>query len=49
MDWLKFINSFYPKYWNIAQVWDAVQCVKITQEQFTEITYEPYPTERPVV
>lgn len=48
MDWVNTINLFYPKYWNIAQVWDAVSMDKITQEQYTEITGDPYPTERPV-
>lgn len=46
MDWYKTIKYFFDKkLWNIAQVWDAVQCEKITQEEFTKITGEPYPTE----
>lgn len=50
MNWYAWIKGFYnDELWNIAQVWDAVQCKKITQEQFTEITGEVYPVERPII
>lgn len=48
MDWFKTINSFYPKYWNKGQVWDAVSMGKISETQYTEITGDTYPTERPI-
>jgi hypothetical protein len=46
------IKGYYdatPQLWTKAMVWDAVNCAKpkITQEQYTEITGEPYPTIRP--
>jgi Phage uncharacterised protein (Phage_XkdX) len=48
MDWLKWITLFYKNgYWTKGQVWDAVQCGKITEEQYTTITGDEYPTERP--
>jgi uncharacterized XkdX family phage protein len=48
MNWYNSIKWFYDqKLWNKAQVWDAVQFDKITQEQYTEITSEVYPEERP--
>ncbi|NEY99233.1 XkdX family protein [Heyndrickxia shackletonii] len=50
MDWYGNIKYFYEKkLWNEAQVWDAVSKEKITEEQFTEITGDPFPEERPVV
>lgn len=50
MDWYANIKSFYDKnLWNKAQVWDAVSKSKITEEQYTEITGEQYPTDRPIV
>lgn len=48
MDWFKTINLFYPKYWTKGQVWDAVGLVKITESQYTEITGDIYPIERPI-
>jgi hypothetical protein len=48
MDWYASINFFYQKeLWTKGQVWDAVSKGKITPKQFTEITGDPYPTERP--
>ncbi|MCG1029322.1 XkdX family protein [Virgibacillus halodenitrificans] len=50
MDWYKSVNYFYQKkLWNEAQVWDAVSKEKITDAQYTEITGNTYPTERPIV
>ena len=45
------IKSYYDnKLWTKAMIWDAVNCAKpkLTQAQYTEITGEPYPTERPI-
>lgn len=50
MDWFNLIKGYYnDNLWNKAQVWDAVSKGKITQEQYSEITGEPYPIERPIV
>lgn len=50
MDWFILIKGFYnDNLWNKAQVWDAVSKSKITKEQYSEITKEIYPTERPIV
>lgn len=49
MNWYANIKTFYEKnLWTKAQVWDAVNKGKITEEQYTEITGESYPVERPV-
>lgn len=50
MDWFNLIKGFYKdNLWNKSQVWDAVSKNKITQEQYSEITGEPYPIERPII
>lgn len=44
------IKSYYDSgFWSKLMVWDAVNAKypKITQEQYTEITGDVYPTERP--
>lgn len=44
------IKEYYDKQlWDKAMVWDAVSKSKITEAQYTEITGDAYPTERPVV
>jgi hypothetical protein len=43
------IKEYYDKgLWNKGQVWDAVSRNKITEAQYTEITGDAYPTERPI-
>ncbi len=50
MNWYGNIKRWYDKnYWDIAQVWDAVSMGKITSQQYTEITGESYPVERPII
>lgn len=44
------IKDYYDKrYWTKAMIWDAVNAKipKITQEQYTTITGDAYPNERP--
>lgn len=49
MDWYKNIKYWYDNaLWNEGQVWDAVGKGKITENQYTLIVGENYPTERPV-
>lgn len=45
----KILYYYKYKLWNKAQVWDAVNTTipKISQEQYTEITGDNYPIERP--
>lgn len=46
------IKYYYDSnYWTKPMVWDAVNAKypKITQEQYTEITGDVYPTTRPSV
>lgn len=42
------IKSYYDNnLWTKAMVWDAVSKVKITTDQYTEITGDVYPIDRP--
>lgn len=44
------IKYYYDNHlWNKGMVWDAVNKGKITEAQYTEITGEVYPVERPIV
>lgn len=46
--WYDRIKRFYDGgYWTKGQVWDGVDVGKISEEQYTEITGDEYPTERP--
>lgn len=49
MNWYRCVSSYYQDgLWSKGQVWDAVLKGKITTEQYTTTTGEPYPTERPI-
>ncbi|MED1419009.1 XkdX family protein [Bacillus smithii] len=48
LDWYASIKLYYEHdLWTKGRVWDAVSKGKITPEQYTEITGDQYPTERP--
>lgn len=48
INWYEKVNEWYKNgNWTKAMVWDAVSKNKITQEQYTEITGEECPEERP--
>lgn len=43
------IKDYYDnKLWTKGMVWDAESKGKITETQYTEITGEAYPSERPI-
>jgi len=51
IDYYKLIKGYYNDgFWTKAMVWDAVNAKypKITQEQYTDITGDAYPEEKPI-
>ncbi|WP_445506386.1 XkdX family protein [Niallia sp. 03190] len=47
MNWYKMIKSYYEKgYWTEEQVIKAVECKKITDIQFKDITGNEYAVEQ---
>lgn len=47
IDYTKIKDYYDNKRWNKGMVWDAVSKGKITQDEYTQITGDVFPTERP--
>ncbi len=47
LDFDKIQEYYKDKFWDKGMVWDAVGKTKITQDQYTKITSDTYPTDRP--